>query len=312
MADALERVADPQLRAQLQLIRELYGRVLTSEELQQRIRGFQGQKGIYKPAGADAALWVRQTRRGVYPDEELSEQTDGSWTFRYAPEGRAGRSDLSLDTNRALLNCKSTGTPVGVFRQTSDILGRSAYEVLGLASVEEFDGELFVLRGEPIDWTGIPVPETVVPIFHPFQAGGPTLVESLRVARDSRFSVAIRRIYHEKCALCKVGYRVKGQVVGVEAAHIIPVQDGGVIGDLRNGLLLCRNHHALFDQFAWTLDEELEVRVSPDREFRESALANHILGWEGERLPNLPKLERDFPAREAIDWRIKRFESAWA
>ncbi|MCI4363162.1 MAG: HNH endonuclease [Thermoplasmata archaeon] len=311
MADALERVSDPKLREQLQLIRNLYGQVLTSEDLQRQIKGFQGQKGIYKPAGAEQALWVRQTRRGIYPDKELSLQPDGSWTFLYAPEGRDGQTDLTLDTNRALLTCKSTGSPVGVFRQTTDVLGRTAYDVLGLARVEAYDGEHFVLRGEPIDWTSAPIPEEVVPTFSPFQVDGPSMVESLRIARDSRFSVALRRVYHERCALCQVGYRVKGQVVGVEAAHIIPVQDGGVISDLRNGMLLCKNHHALFDRFAWTFDGKLEVRVSPDREFRESALANHLLGWEGKRLANLPTLDRDLPAPEAIDWRERRFDEAW-
>jgi hypothetical protein len=311
MPDPVERVTDPERRKQLELIRDLYGQSLTSHELQKRIRGFQGQKGIYKPAGSEEALWVRQTSRGVYPDKELSDQPDGSWTLHYSPEGREGQADLSLDTNRALLTCQSKGIPVGVFRQTDDILGHAAYEVLGLAYVQAFDGAHFVLRGEPIDWTLAPSPEVVVPNFQPFQLGGSSAVESLRIARDSRFGVAVRRIYHEKCALCQVGYRVKGQVVGVDAAHIIPVQDGGVISDLRNGLLLCKNHHALFDQFAWTFDRKLEVKVSPDPDFRKSALANHVLGWEGKRLPNLPTLDRDYPAREAIDWREERFEKAW-
>lgn len=309
MPDPLDRVVDPQLREQLSRIREAYGERLTAQDLQNSIQGFQSQRGIYKPAGSDYALWVRQTLRGVYPDEEPTVHSDGSWTYRYSPEGREGRPDLELPTNRGLLRCRSDHVPVGVFRQVSLQSGQAGYEVLGLAFVERFDGTHFILRGEPIDWTASPQPEQIVPTFTPFEPGAVSSGAVNRILRDRRFGVVIRRIYHEKCSLCAVGYRLRGKSLGLEAAHIIPVEDRGNLADVRNGLLLCRNHHALFDGFAWTMDEDLRVLLVQDEEFRKSAAANHLLGWEGKRLPNLPGLAEDLPAPEAIRWRLAAFES---
>src|SRR2546422_93459 len=80
----------------------------------------------------------------------------------------------------------------------------------------------------------------------------------------------------EKCSLCEVGFRVRGRVLGLEAAHIIPASARGTSADIRNGMLLCRNHHVLFDELAWTPDEDLHVLVIDDDDFKKSAKANCI------------------------------------
>lgn len=312
VADPLDRVLSNDLRQELARIRELYGQTVTSEQLQANVKGFQSQKGIYKPSGSEFALWIRQTARGPYPDKEPEYHEDGSWTYLYAPEAREGQIDLNLDTNKSLLKCRDEGVPVGVFRPAARLEGKVAYEVLGLAYVEGFDGVHFIMRGEPIDWTATPIVETIVPSFQAFQTTVPELSDSIRITRERRFGVAIRQIYHEKCSLCELGFRLRGRVVGLEAAHIIPVEQRGNLGDVRNGLLLCRNHHALFDQFAWTMDEDLRVRVADDSEFRTTAAANHVLGYEGKKLPNLPALTRDLPAAEAVTWRLAEFDRRWA
>ena len=129
--------------------------------------------------------------------------------------------------------------------------------------------------------------------------------------RDQRFGVVVRMAYHERCSLCEVGYRVRGRPLGLEAAHIIPVRENGTSADVRNGVLLCRNHHVLFDEFAWAPDEDLRVHVADDAPFRESAAANCVLDWEGQRLPNLPEKPDLRPAAEAVRFRMERFERFW-
>jgi len=310
MPDPLERVTDSLHRAQLEQIRELDGERRASAELQKMIQGFQSQRGIYKPAGSDYALWVRQTSRGVYPDEQPVTSPDGSWTYRYSPEGRDGRTDMALSTNRGLLKCMADGVPIGVFRQDLTLGPKGGYEVMGLAFVSEFDGSHFVLRGEAIDWTTAPTPQNIVPKFEPFELDQSPTQETTRVVRDQRFGVAVRRIYHERCGLCNVGYRLKGRPLALDAAHIIPVDHHGRIGDVRNGMLLCKNHHALFDSYAWTIDDDLRVVVSDDSDFRASAAANHVLMFESQRLLNLPSQPEDLPAQEAIRWRLQAFEHA--
>ena len=132
--------------------------------------------------------------------------------------------------------------------------------------------------------------------------------EILRQQRDYRFGLAVRRAYNDRCSLCEIGYRVHGRAVGVEAAHIIPVEDRGTSLDVRNGILLCPNHHVLFDEYAWVPDEDLRVLVTSDSEFRRSAAVNHVLRWEGKRLPNLPAKGDLLPAAEALRFRLGRFE----
>jgi hypothetical protein len=310
--DPVLREMDESLRAQLLNIRDIYGQTLASDRLQTMIKGFGSQKGIYKPSGSTHALWVRQTSKGDYPDKEPAYLPDGSWTYRYSPEGRDGKTDLNLDTNKGLLQCQTDRVPIGVFRQTELMSGKSAYEVLGLAYVDSFDGTHFVLRGESIDVSSQVPFEEVATNFSMFQSDLTKLAPSLRIVRDQRFGVAIRKLYHGRCSLCSIGYRVAGRMIGLDAAHIIPVENNGVIGNVRNGILLCKNHHALFDQFAWTLDDQLNVIVAKDKDFRLSAVGNHVLGWEAKRLQNLPDNSSDLPAPEAIEWRLNAFNAAWS
>ena len=89
------------------------------------------------------------------------------------------------------------------------------------------------------------------------------------------------------------------------------MSDRGTSVDVRNGLLLCGNHHVLFDAYAWAPDEDLRVRVADDGAFRESAAANCVLDWEGRRLPNLPERAELRPAAEAVRFRMDAFERAW-
>src|SRR6266540_62939 len=136
MVDPIDAVRDAELRRQLLWLRTNYGTTEESDRLGKIVRGFRSQKGIYKPSGSRHALWVRQTLRGVYPDEEPLLHPDGSWTYRYAPEGRAGTTDMALDTNRALLRCMEDRVPIGVMRQVPGVTGGRVYEILGLAYVE--------------------------------------------------------------------------------------------------------------------------------------------------------------------------------
>lgn len=308
MPDPLASLSDLRQRAQLWKLRESAGIVQGNTWLRGEIQGFKGQKGIYKPKGSRYALWVRQTRRGVYPDEEPKVLPDGSWTFRYAPEGRGGVTRMDLDTNRSLLQCRNDGVPVGVLREKDLPGGSRAYEVLGLAYVD-WDGTHFVLRGEPIDWEAPPMIGPTPPPFEPREPH--VLSETMRAIRDRRFAWTVRQAYHQKCSLCELGFRLGGRTVGIEAAHLIPFEDRGNTHDVRNGVALCRNHHSLFDEFAWAFDEDFRVHVAEDKQFRVSATLNHILDLEDKRLRNLPDLRDEWPAPEAIKDRLGRFEKAW-
>ena len=289
MADPLARYPISRLRGSLEWIREHEGEPVLSKDIRSQVPGFKVLKGIYKPAGSPYALWVRQTRRGVYADKEPVIHPDGSWTYLYSPESQPGKPDEDLATNRSLQACKRDRVPVGIFRQVSDLDGRAAYRVQGLGFVEDFDGQYFVIRGEPINETVEPLPEGVVPPFQAFEFSPTPLEEVVRKVRERRFTSMIRQLYHEKCSLCEIALRIHGRPIALEAAHVVPVNHHGVLGDVRNGVLLCSNHHAMFDSYAWIFDEDYRVIVTEEREFRESAAANHVLNSMGRRLPNMPE-----------------------
>lgn len=308
MEDPVAGISDKTFANQLYKIREKIGSLVPSSELQNEILGFKTQKGIYKPRDSEYALWIRQTVRGIYPDKKPDYLPDGSWYYRYTPEAKNGETDLSLSTNKALMRAIEDKMPVGVFIQREIPGSERTYEVLGLAFVEEFDGTHFVIHGEPIDFNSIPARRDRIPPFVPYDTPTSRLSETLVKQRISAFQTGIRRVYHEKCSLCEIGYHFKGQPIGIEAAHLIPFGNNGTSKDLRNGILLCNNHHALFDRNLWAFDEDYRVVVKEDRLFRNSALNNHLLKAEGKRLPNLPDNEFDFPANEAIRFRLDHFE----
>lgn len=308
MADPLEWMDGTARRQQLERLRELDGSVESSAKLRELIPGFKGQKGIYKPRGSPYALWVRQTLRQVYPDKQLLPKPDGSWLYEYSPEGREGHPDMTLDTNRALLKCMEDGVPIGVIRQLPSTGGQRSYEVRGLAYVTGFDGTHFRIQGEPIDVSDRPVTAPATFEFQPFDRTFPTLAPALRRMRDQRFKLAIRRVYHERCSLCNVGYHLGTTPLALEAAHLIPVENDGTSKDVRNGILLCSNHHTLFDTYVWTLDEDLRVQVTADSAFRRSATKNHIMLAEGRKLPNLPDDASDLPGNQAVKFRMDLFE----
>src|SRR5437667_8278534 len=168
MVVTLEAIRDTETKEQLLWLRTNYGTIVEAERLGRLVKGFKCQKGIYKPARSSYALWVRQTLRGVYPDEDPQYSPDGSWTYRYSPESRDGRIDMDLDTNQALLRGMEDRIPVGVMRQVSTRSLSRSYEVLGLAYVERFDGRHFVLRGESISWEEVPTPEQLIAPFQTF------------------------------------------------------------------------------------------------------------------------------------------------
>ena len=71
---------------------------------------------------------------------------------------------------------------------------------------------------------------------------------------EEAFQAAVLSRYEERrCCLCDAPPEV------IETAHIVPVSDDGSDWG-GNGLLLCRNHHALYDLGKWCLNpEQLEV-----------------------------------------------------
>ena len=103
-------------------------------------------------------------------------------------------------------------------------------------------------------------------------------------------AAVIGRQVDRRCCLCDAPSEV------IEAAHIVPVSDDGSDWG-GNGLLLCRNHHALYDLGRWCLDPE-HLEVVP--------AAGHDLSSLQVQRSNIRHLQQ-FPDRKALEWRWARW-----
>lgn len=85
--------------------------------------------------------------------------------------------------------------------------------------------------------------------------------QALRRKRDPAFRERILIAYKYRCAVCGYDLRMGSQHVALEAAHIKWHVAGGP--DLEvNGLALCSMHHKLFDLGAFSVTDQLLLRVS--------------------------------------------------
>jgi hypothetical protein len=226
-------------------------------------------KGIYKPAGTEYALSVRDVikssyQTGIYPDEDA-----GSWRVVYAQEGVGEANRDALYTNKGLLACVRDAIPVGVLIQTRP-KPNTTYRVLGLAYVLEWNNDNFLLEGpaSPIgrfDWEN-----DLSEVAARLSVEGYFEIDSLTGVREKTLrAIAIRQgqsvfranlldAYEATCAVS--GYKVT-QVL--EAAHIVPYQ-GPKTNLVINGLLLRADLHTLFDLGLLAINEsDFRVQMAP-------------------------------------------------
>lgn len=125
----------------------------------------------------------------------------------------------------------------------------------GMLIPDEALEELEALWTRHLEGKGVHVPP---PPARQFQQRSLSSVR--RTLRDSRFSREVRARSGGRCAVCPEGLSYAAVNI-LEAAHIRSVQAQGP-DDLANGLPLCPNHHALFDEGFWSIEARGRVLVS--------------------------------------------------
>jgi len=108
------------------------------------------------------------------------------------------------------------------------------------------------------------------------------------------FRVLVTDIYHRRCAITQ-----ERTLPALEAAHIRPYGDGGE-HEARNGLLLRRDIHSLFDTGYVTVTPDLHFEVS--RRIREEyENGRHYYALHGQEIHAPDKIAQR-PDREALTW----------
>ncbi len=109
--------------------------------------------------------------------------------------------------------------------------------------------------------------------------------------------------YRNQCALCRLRHSEL-----LVAAHILPDSEPEGEPVVRNGIALCRLHHAAFDRFFLAVRPDGIIVVRPDvlEESDGPTLQHAIQGLHGQSILIPRKLEEQ-PAEEFLERRYERF-----
>ena len=108
------------------------------------------------------------------------------------------------------------------------------------------------------------------------------------------FRVLVTDIYGRRCAVTR-----ERTLPALEVAHIRPYGDGGA-HEARNGLLLRRDIHSLFDSGYVTVTPDLDFEVSR-RIKEEFENGRHYYALHGQRI-SAPQDASERPDRDALTW----------
>jgi putative restriction endonuclease len=117
----------------------------------------------------------------------------------------------------------------------------------------------------------------------------------------------VLRAYETRCAVCALGH---AQLL--DAAHIVPDREEGGIAAVRNGLALCKIHHAAYDSSVLGIRPDLVVEIRADllEEIDGPMLEHGLKGRHGQPLMALPRARAERPDRELLDQRYATFRAA--
>jgi putative restriction endonuclease len=154
-------------------------------------------------------------------------------------------------------------------------------------NTSESDGRsLWEAVNTRLNWSNAPVVEPGA------RFGEPHLIRP-RLGQGA-FRVLVTDIYRRRCAVTQ-----ERTLPALEAAHIRPYGDGGV-HEARNGLLLRRDIHSLFDAGYVTVTPELGFEVSK-RIREEFENGRHYYALHGSKI-ELPLDVRQHPDHDALTW----------
>lgn len=117
------------------------------------------------------------------------------------------------------------------------------------------------------------------------------------------FRERVLEAYRHQCSFCRFRHEEL-----LDAAHIIPDSELEGVPSVRNGLSLCKLHHAAYDRGFLGVSPDYVVEVRPDllKEEDGPTLVHSIQSLHGSPLV-LPRRPDDHPARDRLAERYERF-----
>tara|TARA_B100000242_G_C43004130_1_gene466546 strand:- start:89 stop:1147 length:1059 start_codon:yes stop_codon:yes gene_type:complete len=218
---------------------------------------YKGATGICRD---DSGICISVLNTGKhYPDDIFNEGI----LYQYPNTPKRSKT-FDINEINSVKECASLGLPLFIILPGKNASKRS----IKLGWVEDFDdeSEQFLIK------FGQTKPEKVKEISEQDPFIGKTkrkkkLKEvSIRSNNQTKFRFDVIKRYGLKCALCNIENNNL-----LDAAHIIPVDSNGS-DDPRNGLILCKNHHAAFDKSLFKINpndfsinlEDTRINISED------------------------------------------------
>ncbi len=109
--------------------------------------------------------------------------------------------------------------------------------------------------------------------------------------------------YRSQCAFCHLKHREL-----LDAAHIIPDNLPESSSRIENGLSLCKLHHSAYDAFMIGVTPDYVIHIREDiLDEEDGPVLQHGLKGLHKSMLILPASRRNYPSREALEWRYSRF-----
>lgn len=251
------------------------------------------QRGIRKPAEAHAALSIRTVYRaeGVARPYEDAVGADGR--LRYKWRG----TDALHPENRALRAAMNARLPLIWFFGVGPGDYKPIYPVY--IEAEEPEQHQFVVAIDEMQRELLSEVDEHVRRY-------------IRVERNQRvhqriFRSTVMRAYKTRCAVCSLRH---GDLL--DAAHIVEDPHELGIASVRNGLALCKIHHAAFDARILGIRPDHVVQIRRDllEEVDGPMLQHGLKERHGERLMVLPSSRGERPSEDLLELAFERFRAA--
>ncbi|MGJ0119620.1 HNH endonuclease [Williamsia sp. MIQD14] len=276
--------------------------ILTSEDLLEfRFRGepfrlMDAQRGIRKPRQFDSALSIRTVYRPEGYERPYEDTAGSDGLIRYKWRG----TDPGHPENIALRRALEEREPLIWFFG----VGIAQYKPIFPLYVfdEEPDRHQFLLVTDGVRelvTTGSPIEEHLRKYV---------VAEVRRRLHQPVFRASVMRAYRSRCAVCALGHAEL-----LDAAHIVPDSEPEGIAAVRNGLSMCKIHHAAFDSSILGIEpSSLKVEIRSDllTEIDGPMLQYGLKERHGQRLMVLPSKRVEQPDKELLAAAFERFNAA--
>jgi putative restriction endonuclease len=261
----------------------------------ERFRLMDAQRGIRKPASFSAALSIRTTYTTPGHGRPYDDRIGEDGLLRYKWRG----DDAEHAENRALRSAMTLQLPLIWFFGVGHARYQPIFPVFLLA--EDRDQQEFLIDPD---------------VARGLISAGSLVEETLRryIIRETKqrlhqpvFRAAVLRAYETRCAVCRLGHSEL-----LDAAHIVPDREEGGIASVRNGMAMCKIHHAAYDKHILGVRPDLVVEIRRDLldEIDGPMLQYGLKERHGQRLLSLPHSRAERPDPALLEVSYARFRSA--